>query len=62
LNEILSDPALVAKIESFALVPADGGKFEFSVNGKMLYSKKETNRHAEPGEVIGLLRAHISEA
>ena len=47
------------KIESFSLVPSDGGKFEVSVNGDMVYSKLKTNRHAEPGEVAGLLRKVI---
>jgi selenoprotein W-related protein len=47
------------KIESFSLVPSDGGKFEVSVNGDLVYSKLQTNRHAEPGEVAGLLRKVI---
>jgi selenoprotein W-related protein len=40
-------------VESLTLVPADGGRFEVTVNGKLLYSKLETKRHAQPGEVIG---------
>jgi len=47
------------KIESFSLVPSDGGKFEVSVNGDLVYSKLKTNRHAEPGEVADLLRKVI---
>jgi selenoprotein W-related protein len=47
------------KIESFSLVPSDGGKFEVSVNGDLVYSKLQTSRHAEPGEVAGLLRKVI---
>ena len=47
------------KIESFSLVPSDSGKFEVSVNGDLVYSKLKTNRHAEPGEVAGLLRKVI---
>jgi selenoprotein W-related protein len=43
-------------IESIALVPSDGGRFEFSVNDRLIYSKLETHRHAEPGEVEGLVR------
>ena len=42
-------------IEALALVPSDGGKFEVSVNGKLVYSKLQTQRHAEPGEVVGLV-------
>jgi selenoprotein W-related protein len=47
------------KIESFSLVPSDGGKFEVSVNGDLVYSKLRTSRHAEPGEVAELLRKVI---
>jgi selenoprotein W-related protein len=46
-------------IGTFSLVPSDGGKFEVSVNGDLVYSKLQTNRHAEPGEVAGLLRKVI---
>ena len=42
-------------IESVALVPSDGGKFEVSVNGKLVYSKLQTHRHAEAGEIVGLI-------
>lgn len=41
------------------LVPSDGGKFEVSVNGDLLYSKLKTRRHAEPGEVPALVRKHL---
>jgi len=44
------------EIESFTLVPSDGGRFEVSVNGALIYSKLETHRHAEPGEVNDLVR------
>jgi selenoprotein W-related protein len=42
-------------IESITLVPSDGGRFEVSVNGTLVYSKLQTKRHAEPGEVVGLI-------
>ena len=44
------------EIASITLVPSDGGRFELSVNEKLIYSKLATNRHAEPGEVVGLVR------
>jgi len=37
------------------LVPSDGGRFEVTVNGKLIYSKLETKRHAQQGEVVGLV-------
>lgn len=43
-------------IEKIVLVPSEGGRFEVTVNGQLLYSKMETKRHAEPGEVLGLVR------
>jgi selenoprotein W-related protein len=43
-------------IEGITLIPSDGGRFEVSVNGKLVFSKLATKRHAEPGELIGLVR------
>jgi len=43
-------------IESITLVPSDSGRFEITVNGKLIYSKLETHRHAEPGEIVGLIK------
>ena len=48
-------------IETITLVPSDGGKFEVSVNGQLLYSKLDTHRHAGPGEVLGLVRKIVGE-
>ncbi|MCI0549664.1 MAG: Rdx family protein [Anaerolineae bacterium] len=48
-------------IETTTLVPSDGGRFEVSVNGRLLYSKLGTHRHAEPGEVLGLVRKMVGE-
>ena len=43
-------------IGNLVLVPSDGGKFEVTVGDKLVYSKLQTNRHAEPGEILGLVR------
>jgi selenoprotein W-related protein len=48
-------------IESVMLMPSDGGRFEVTVNGQLLYSKLTTHRHAEPGEVLGLVRKMVGE-
>ncbi len=48
-------------IEEIKIVPSDGGKFEVTVNGRLLYSKLQTHRHAEPGEVVGLVRTMVGE-
>jgi selenoprotein W-related protein len=49
------------QIASFTLVPSDSGRFEFTVNGKLLFSKLELHRHAEPGEILGLVRKYLQE-
>ncbi|KPL89752.1 SelT/SelW/selH family protein [Ardenticatena maritima] len=38
-------------IESFTLIPSSGGVFEVAVDGTLIYSKKETGRHAVYAEV-----------
>jgi len=48
-------------IESVLLVPSDGGAFEVTVNGQKLYSKLAMHRHAEPGEVLELVRKMVGE-
>ena len=48
-------------IETITLVPSDGGKFEVTVNGQLLYSKLQLHRHAEPGEVLGLVKNIVGE-
>ena len=46
-------------IQNLILVPSDGGKFEVKVDEHLVYSKLQTHRHAEPGEVVGLVRKII---
>ena len=36
------------------LVTGDPGVFDVTVDGNLIYSKAETGRHAEPGEVLEL--------
>jgi selenoprotein W-related protein len=37
------------------LIPASGGVFEITVDGKTLFSKKELTRFPEEGEIAQLL-------
>lgn len=46
-------------IEMITLVPSDGGRFEVSVNGQLIYSKLQTQRHAQPGEIVGLVNKMV---
>jgi selenoprotein W-related protein len=49
------------EINKFSLVPSDGGKFEFSINGELIFSKLHSGRHANPGEINELMRKYIEE-
>jgi selenoprotein W-related protein len=43
------------------LIPASGGVFEVKVDGKVVFSKKASRRHAEPGEVVRLIREAVGQ-
>ncbi len=49
------------EIESVTLVPAEGGRFEVTVDGHLLYSKLKTGRFADQGEVVELVRKYLQE-
>ena len=59
MAEVLADKELEFRLESFSLLPSDGGRFEFSVDDDLIFSKKQLGRHPEPGEVLRLLREHL---
>jgi len=46
-------------IASWKLIPSKGGVFEVTVNGELIFSKKELGRHAEIDEVHKLLKAKV---
>ena len=43
-------------IAELTLITGSKGVFNVMVDGESLYSKGETGRHAEPGEVLALFR------
>ena len=43
-------------IEEVTLITGSKGIFDVIVDGEVLYSKGQTGRHAEPGEVLRLFR------
>lgn len=49
------------EIEAIKVVPSDGGRFEIMVNQKLIYSKLQTHRHVEPGEISGLVKKILRE-
>ena len=46
-------------VEKITLVPSDGGRFEVKVNERLIYSKLKTNRHVQPGEIVGLVNKMV---
>jgi selenoprotein W-related protein len=38
------------------LIESSGGVFEVELDGRRVFSKKALKRHAEPGEILQLLR------
>jgi len=42
---------LKAKIKRLVLVPSDGGRFEISIDGKLVYSKLKTGRFPDYQEI-----------
>ncbi|GAB4560538.1 MAG: hypothetical protein Kow0047_07250 [Anaerolineae bacterium] len=46
-------------IEELTLIPSDGGVYEVEVDGDLVYSKKQTGRHAEYDEVKRAIEAKL---
>jgi selenoprotein W-related protein len=42
------------------LIPSSGGVFEVAIDGAVVFSKKRVGRHAQPGEVVEVVRAKKS--
>jgi selenoprotein W-related protein len=58
-NELLNN--FEPEIKSITLIPSEGGRYEVTVNDKLVYSKLQTERHADPGEVIGLVKEFLKK-
>jgi selenoprotein W-related protein len=52
-------PELGPYIKEWSLIPGDGGRFEVTVNGKLVFSKLESQRHAEVEEIRELIRREL---
>lgn len=56
-NDILDNyQHLIAELR---LVPGSKGVFDVNVNGELLFSKYDVDRHAHEGEVLNILTEHI---
>jgi len=48
-------------IDTLTLDTGSKGVFDVEVDGELLYSKRATGRHAEPGEVLELFRERYAK-
>ena len=48
-------------IESLTLRTGTAGVYDVVVDGELVYSKAQTGRHAEPGEVLELFTAIVGD-
>ena len=48
-------------IDDIEIKMGSKGVFDVKVDGTMIYSKHETGRHAEDGEVLKLFTQHVGE-
>ena len=46
-------------IETVELIPSSKGRFEVTLDGELLFSKASLGRHAEPGEIVGLVEERL---
>jgi selenoprotein W-related protein len=56
-DELLSGWAPI--IETIELIPSSNGRFEVSLDGDLIFSKKALGRHAAPREIVDLVRQRI---
>jgi len=38
------------------MIPSSGGRFEVVLDGVPIFEKSKIRRHAQPGEVLGILK------
>jgi selenoprotein W-related protein len=46
-------------IKGVQLIPSSGGRFEVTLDGELIFSKAALRRHAEPGELAGLVETRL---
>ena len=48
-------------IERLTLTTGSQGVFDVTVDGDLIYSKDQTGRHDEPGEILGLFKNTVGD-
>jgi selenoprotein W-related protein len=56
-DEILSEYEF--QIAGWTIIPSRGGVFEVTIDGELVFSKKQLDRHAEPGEIKKIIEAKL---
>lgn len=46
-------------IERVDLIPSSKGRFEVTFDDELIFSKADLGRHAEPGEIAGIVRERV---
>ena len=46
-------------IAEITMLPSSRGRFEVTLDGDLIFSKAALGRHAQPGEIAGLVRDRI---
>jgi selenoprotein W-related protein len=54
--------ALKQQVQSWTLVPSRGGCFEVTVDGKLIYSKLETDQFPREADILDQLTARAKKA
>jgi len=50
------------ELEWVKVNPSSGGRFEIVLDGELIYSKLQTHRHAEPGEVAKVIEQKLKRS
>jgi selenoprotein W-related protein len=48
-------------IQTLDLLPSSKGRFEVTLDGELIFSKASLGRHAQPGEIVGIVRRRIGD-
>ena len=59
VSEILND--IQTEVAALELIPGAGGRFEWTVNGELVYSKAATGRYPELDELKEAVYAKLPE-
>lgn len=55
-------PKFKQRLDEIILVPSDGGRFEISLDGDLLYSKVETGSFPDEDEIVETIDQRIQQS